>query len=511
VIDRCRVVASVAGALFLFGSCTASAQGNDRLLPTGGRSTLMGGTGVALGRDGAAPFLNPATIAAIEDEHLAFSANFFTYSLRHISQWNQPGPVDASKFGAVELESTDDSSTRFHGLPATLCLFFTLSSRAARTATETDTDEDESAHQRGRQKLAVCLGGLEGDDVNLTALSFHGSTAAGTTSQIESIARSWNRLYAGPSYAIDLTDRLALGLSAWGVVTSDSFVLEGSSVTSLLGGTAMQSALGTSGYGYSFDLAAEAGATYRLGRATLGASAELPSVHVLGPFQATAHDDASGQTDTAHVMQGRGSFQARPPVRFAVGAGFAWPRLIFEVDESCDLPSSTAIESTMNVVTTTLSGTAASVSSTNVTYAVRTRAMLNTSVGAEYFVRRGLSLIGGASTNLTTLRGLDPQPSVGNLIQSRTNHVGISFGLGSYGAAADLLMGVQLDYGWGQALAVNPYVVPNEWAVVGTQTYSATLVLAGSTSLRAIGRALDKVKDVVTQPAPPAPSARAAP
>lgn len=56
---------------------------------------------------------------------------------------------------------------------------------------------------------------------------------------------------------------------------------------------------------------------------------------------------------------------------------------------------------------------------------------------------------------------------------------------------------------------MNPHVLPNEWAVLGTQSYSATLVLAGATDLRAIGRAVENVERAVTtgnpDAVPPAP------
>jgi hypothetical protein len=489
-------------ALLLASAPTARAQGNDRLAPTGGRSALMGNTGVALGRDGAAPFLDPAAIVAIEDQHLAFSVNFFTYAVRHFSQWNQPGPVDTAKFGPLHLDASGDSSIRFRALPSTLCLFFTLKS-----VPQVASDDVAGRAPRGRQKLAICLGSLEGDDVNLTALSFRGSTPAGSTVQLESIARSWNRLYVGPTYAVELTDRLALGLSLHGVTTSDSFVVDGTSVTSvtpvtMVGGSAVQAALGTAGYGYSFDLVANAGATYRLGKVTLGVSAQLPAVHVLGHFQGTAHSDYSGTQETSTVDTGAGGFSARPPMRIAVGGGVEWPRLTLELDESFDLGSSSAISAKLNATSTSLSGGVVTQTSSTPTYLVDSRPTFNTSLGAEYFVTHGFSLLGGASTNFSTLGGLSPNTSLGNLVQSRTNHVALSFGIGSYGAGADLLIGAQLDYGWGEALAPNPYVLPNSWAVVGTQVYSGMVILAGATSLRAIGRAVEKVENAVTTGVP---------
>ena len=496
-----RTKALLATALWLFAAGrTAHAQGNDRSAPTGGRSALMGNTGVALARDGSAPFLNPATTVAIENGHLAFSVNFFTYAIEHFSGWNQPGPVDTARFGALDIQSTSDSATRFRALPSTLCLFFTLSK-----VTLLDSEAAEDAPPRGRQKLAVCLGSLEADDINLTALAFRGATPAGSTAQVESIARSWNRLYVGPTYAVELTDHLALGLSLHGVVTSDSFVVDGTSITSITGGTALQSSLGSSAYGYSFDLAALVGATYRVGWFTLGTSAQLPALHVLGRLQATANDSTSGTDGTGTVTDGLGSFHAPPPVRLAVGAGVQWPRLTLELDESYDLPSSEAIATDLQVNSTAIASAASTTTTFPLHYNVSTRSTFNTSLGAEYFVTRSLSLIGGASTNMSTLLGLTPTTSLGNLVQSRTNHVAISFGIGSYGGVGNLLMGLKLDYGWGQALTVNPYQVPNTWAAVDTQTYSAMFILAGATNLRSIGRAVQKVENAVTTGSPDVP------
>jgi hypothetical protein len=483
----------------------AEAQGNDRSAPTGGRSALMGNTGVALARDGAAPFINPATIVVIEDQRLAFSVNFFTYSLRHFSGWNLPGPVDPATFGSVSVDSNGDASTRFQALPSTLCLFLTL----AGISPLGDADRPLPGAPRGRQKLAACLGTLESDAVNLTALQFRGQTSAGTTSQIESVARSWNRIYVGPTYSIELTDHLALGLSLHGVVTTDAFVVAASSITAQVNGAALQSSLGTSGYAHSFDLLANLGATYTIDRLTLGADAQLPSLHGFGNLKVNAQDEAGGANGTSDLDTASGSFRAPPPIRLAVGAGCQWPRFTLEVDGSLDFPWSTALASTLNIVSTHVVGGTATTSSSTESYTVATRPVVNAAVGAEFLVRPSFSLIGGAYSNISALNALQPSPSVGNLAQARTNHLGMSFGIGSYGHSADLLIGTQLDFGWGDALVVNPYQIPNDWAVIGTQVYSALLILAGTTDLRAIEHAVDKIEKAITTGNPdnaPAPA-----
>lgn len=56
---------------------------------------------------------------------------------------------------------------------------------------------------------------------------------------------------------------------------------------------------------------------------------------------------------------------------------------------------------------------------------------------------------------------------------------------------------------------MNPYQLPNEWSVIDTQTYSAMAILAGTTDLRTIGRAVEKVKNAVftgTPDATPVPT-----
>ena len=485
------ILRRVAPLALAFVAGSASAQGNPLSAPIGGRSALMGNTGVALARDGTAPFLNPATIVRINDNSLAFSVNFYTFASTSFTGWHQPGPPDASQFGNVALDHTSIETSGFRIFPSTLCLFFTIRGVTAEGAS------DGGLH-RGRQKLAVCFGSTEFQDTVLPALSFRGSTSLGTTAQTQSLQRNWNRFQAGPTYSISLSDDFALGASLHGIYTSESFALESSSITSAQGGGAIASSLGAGGQGRAFDLTAILGAAYHVGRVTLGASVQLPALHVFGTYQATLQDAYGvAGADNATLTSGSGSFNAPPPVRFSLGAGAEWQRLVLEVDGSFLLPVG-AISSSLNGATTTLAGGASSASFFSAAYSIQEHPVWNTALGAEYFLSRSFSLVGGGSTSLSTLPALSPTMSLGNLVQARSSSVSASLGIGSYGAGADLLIGAQLGYAWGQSMAINPYVLPNDWAVVDTHSYSVMLVLAGATDLRAIGRAVEKVENAVT-------------
>jgi hypothetical protein len=501
--------------LFSLAPAVVRAQGNDRSAPTGGRTELMGNTGIALGEDGSAPFMNPATIVRIKDNALAFSVNFFDFDYTNLSGWHQPGTVDLTKFGAVNLNGTSISTASFNALPSTLCLFFTLAGATGPTATT--PSETSILARAGRQKLAFCVGTLEAQSANLPAVSFLGPTPAGTTAQAQSVAESWSRVYAGPTYSVAVTDALALGVSLHGVYTQDAFTLDGSSITSEAGGGAVQSSLGAGGNGHSFDFTAILGATYRFGPVTLGLSGQLVPLHVFGSYSGVLHNSfAAVTTNNATLTAGSGNFSASPPIRIGLGVGAKRPRFTAEADASFDFAWDSSLSTTLTGTATTLTATGATeapvcnpmtagAQCSSATYTVPTHSVFNAGVGGEYFISPDFSVLGGFSTNLTSLPGLTPTMTLGNLATTRTNWLNASFGIGSYGAAGSILIGTVLGFGWGQAIALNPYVLPNNFSVVDTQSYSALLVLAGAVNFRSVGRAVQEVESVVSTGNPDAP------
>lgn len=479
------------------------AQGNDQFAPTGGRSTLMGNTGVALARDGAAPFYNPATIVRIRDERLAFSVNFYALSLVHFTDYHRPGTVDTSLYGRTGGDAPGLLTTTFRVLPSTLCLFFTLQDLAQLSGEE---EADTPPERVPRTKLAVCFAALESEDVDLQAIRFTGNTPAGPTEQVQSLQRRWSRTFIGPTYSTYLNRNFAIGASLMAVYSYNSFGLNGSSLSAKLDGGTIASTLGTSGSGYSFGLTSVLGASYHYTPLTLGVSLRVPSLHLFSSYEGTFNRSTTGaDSDTALVSGATGSMRTAAPIRAALGVGYVSRALTVEADLAVDIPIEDVLTGELSVKRTSAAGaTDIEQSSGREKYSVPSRMTFNPSAGLEYFMSPTFSVLGGASANFTTIEELKAQPSVGNLVQARTSHVSASLGLGSYWDGGELLFGLQLDYGWGQALAINPYVVPNDWTVVATQSYGAMFVFSGATDLGAIMRVVRRIT-VGEEPGTPPP------
>ena len=61
--------AALIGATLLFASRGAMAQSNDRSAPIGGRSQLLGGTGMTYGRDATAAFVGNGNLGMLLKGH----------------------------------------------------------------------------------------------------------------------------------------------------------------------------------------------------------------------------------------------------------------------------------------------------------------------------------------------------------------------------------------------------------------------------------------------------------
>lgn len=452
-----KPLCALVSASILFAAPAARAQGNYNSVALGGRSALMGDTGIAIGTDGAAPFLNPATVVRVEST-LALSVSILSVDFLHASNWYAQG--------------ADISRVSGNAVPSTFCLFFALP--------EIFHPEDKDSHA-GTQKLAACFGTTELQQFDWVGQGFQSGSPG--TIETSSVRWNWQRFAIGPTYAVNVTDSFALGASLQGVFTNfSSFASVGSVATD--GTTASVFQDGASGS--DFGLTASLGATLAIDRTTLGASIQSPDFSIYGHGNISDYVTTGGVTST---YIGQGGFHGREPARFGVGLGYEWPRGKFEVDGHLALADGHAVELDMQGTQLANGVSAASA----VTRTTRFQPTVNFGAGLEYFVRPTLSLLGGFATDFSAVDGLLPT----SVAQSQVNRLLVSFGVGSHNEAGTLVIGTQAYYGWGSMLgyANAPVVAPTS-----VSSFGFLFVLAGATNFRAIQRALDEMKKAVTPP-----------
>ncbi len=463
----------------------------------------MGNTGVALGRDGAAPFLNPATVVRINDNKIAFSVNFYSIGTTSLKGWHQPGPVDTATFGNLQLSDSALSSTSFNSLPSTLCIFLTLfRNDEGDTGVNSDSKDDTRNAERraGRQKLAVCLATVERTEFGYTADVFRGTSPGIVTSQNQSLNRTWNRFIIGPTYSFDVNDRFSLGATAGVFVTQYRNIWSTNSLTYDSTNKAVSSVFDKSARGLSFDAGLIVGAGYRMGRNSFGAAIHSPTIHVLGTASSFYQSQYSGVTDVTDRAAATGSFSAPSPPRVSLGWGREESWGSFEANVSYSFPMDGGIKSHLVGSKANVTEGVASESIADLDFRERSLGVVNAAVGAEYFMKPSFSALAGLSTDVSAVPDLaatNAGTSLATFTQSKNTRVALSLGLGTYAPSGDLLIGTELSYGIGQTYAVNPYQLPPNFAVADQRSMSALFVIAGSTSLRTIKKAVDNVVENV--------------
>lgn len=474
-------------------SAPAAAQGNYHSSPVGGRSALMGGTGVALARDGAAPFLNPATITHIDDSGVAFSVNFYTMQWTTLSGFHQPGSVDP-RYGNLSLPNTSLDSNHADALPSTLCLFLTIGLWGDNAAEQPTAP----GHRKGRRKLAACLGTLERSNLSATAIGYGGGSGPWSATQASSVQRGWTRLYVGPSYSTYVSDRVALGVSLHGIGTTDSSTWSVDTLARQGAGPGAASSYDTSTSAFSIDLTAAVGLVWHIDDTQVfGASISSPSVHLLGDANATASlQTAAG----AQIATSSGHYEAPVPMRVSAGLGSATRRFRVEGDVSGYLPVTYLARADM-MTTQTTSAAATSTTSFPTTLQVQGRPVVDAAIGLEAFLSPRFSVLMGGNLDFSSLEPLPSHPPIGTLAETRMHRAAASFGVGSYGDGSELLLGTELSYGWGQGIAFDPYATTPGLALVDQRTFAVMFVIAGGQSLSAFKRALRDLGEVVQIPA----------
>jgi hypothetical protein len=450
------------------------------------------------GRDASAAFLNPATAVLVDDDRLSFSVNFYLLSYFRAPSWYAPGPIDRSAFGDLRIDHPATSSISFTALPSSLCLFFRAGDVQALTIAQKDPRTREA-------KIGFCLATIVDENFATTADRFTESHVPGATRQVQTVAQSYTRFAAGPTYAMHVSNALAVGASIHGNLASHRSLMSAASTTFGSSAQPIATSFDRASRGDSFDFTATAGATYRFGRQTVGVSVQSPSLHVygLGSVTEQAHFDGAGTGST--LLNARGSFVSRSPLRVGLGTGFegAWGQA--ELDVFYNHALGRAFSAQLDGQQTNTKNGAVDDAAIALDLAERARGVVNFGAGVELVASPTISVLAGLSTDVTAVSAgaLGTTPFV--YFPQSTDRIAGSLGIGSRGSGGELLVGAEVMYGWGQRLAVNSYQLPPDLAPTQQNVTQVTLVVAGATNLRTLKRAVEDVRDILRQPPPKKP------
>ena len=501
---RLRVAPSFAASSLLAALLTlavlvvpavARAQANYRLAPVGGRTTLVGGTGLAYGADGASTFLNPATAVRVDDSRLSFSVNFYTMTFTFAPSWYQPGPIDQARFGQLDTGSTSLADLEFNALPSSLCLYF----RIGEARSVKDKEHTPDFERVRASKLGLCFASIQGSHFGFASGQYdHTATSGSVTRHAQTVSQRYDRFSFGPTFAFSLSENFAIGASVHASFASHRSIFSATANTYNV--TTPTTSIFTSGArGDSFQGTATLGMWWKLGLPTIAIAVESPSLHFygLGAANLTTHFEAAG-TDTTTTSV-KGSFTSKSPLRLSVGAGVEEHWGSGELNVSYHFPQSSAYSAVMDGRVLDRDGATINDQPLHVALSERTTGVLGIGIGGEVYVTPKLSLLGGANTDISAVPDGKLAGSLMNYFPERTHRIAGSFGIGSHGDGGDLLFGTELGVAWGDRLAVNSYELPPGLATTPHNRIELLFVIAGSTSLKSITRAVRDVRQVITE------------
>jgi hypothetical protein len=460
----------------------------------------MGNTGVALARDGSAPFLNPSAIAAIADPRVALSVNLYSFTTTTVDHFHAPRGTDA----ALARESLSDS--RLDPVPSTFCLFVTLGGeRDSSAPTNSVSLRQLNEENAERRKLALCAGTTERRELAAAASAAGTSPDGRSALHLSSLARSYGRVHVGPTYGISLSRTIAVGASLHVVDTRVTSVTSANDTSFVAapgtdGTQSSHSAISSSFSATSFDVAALVGATFRLDSATtLGLAFGPPSVHIGGEIDASDDAEHAGAPEgtLGRTRAATGRFAAPLPMRAAVGLGARTRRMRVEADATYFFPLSDAFRSDLDARTVTMRGDASSDRTGVAVATTDTAGVLDSALGAEVFVSDTLSVLGGVATDFGGVRHLPATSQLGDVVTVREDRAIATLGVGLYGLdGSELLVGTQLAMARGEILVAETHALPAELAPATQQTFSAMLVVAGSTNLATLRKTFDHFRRI---------------
>lgn len=449
----------------------AFAQANYDGALIGGRSSLMGGTGVAVGTDAAALTQNPATTIDIEGTSFVFSTFATQFSRRSID----PGEGLAAdvRMGEAELSQTD-----FNVLPNATCLFLDLKRTAKR--------------RRGAHKLSFCVTEPERSEFDLTTRALAVTNAGSGAFQTRFVGQLYSKKVYSAGWAVGLSERLSVGITPMlEVVAFDdreavtTILSDATSVDDLVGASAQNVTSIMTKRASSVGLSALIGAQYHFSKLwAAGLSLQFPSLSFTGEYDASRSAE-SALLDAAEYTQDRGEARFRYPFRVAAGLAGAVPGMTFELDAYFHTGKSNFAE--INSTRETLgigSGVVTALTSESTTELERVRPTVNVGFGVDVPLGKNWSLVSGL---LTDFSGLEPRRSQtladASLFRSRVNSVHGSVGVAWTPRVGSILLGVRGMYGAGELALSDPRSLPTERVAVDQTLWSLALVISGQVTL----------------------------
>ena len=479
----------------LLGAPRAQAQANYDSALIGGRSSLMGGTGVALGTDSAAPLQNPGTMVGVEGTSFVFS----TFFIQLASRWVNPAQ---DQLPEVALKRAEFDQTELRVLPNSTCLFF---------------DVRKVPNQRkGHHKASICFAEPENQSFEL-ATSVAGDGLNGRSGvQQRFVAQVYSKKTYSLGWAATLSDHISIGVSPMleevnykdieGIATiltndaslADAIGAEGQSLANMITGRAS-----------AFALSAIAGVQWRLtDDFVLGASLHTPSLHVTGSFTGHRSSEAVSSPVEQYVQE-KGSARFSYPMRIAMGIAGKIKGVTFEADAYFHTGMGDfAVINVNRQFVTVDDGVISEAGSEPATYQEGVRPVFNVGLGAEIPLSDRWAIVTGFLTDFSGLRRRQNGSALDEtLFRSRVDALHGSLGVAWTPRAGNVLLGVRGFYGEGEMAINDPRTIPPLRLAAPQATWGLSLVLSGQLTLELLAEA--DPTGLVKRATTPKPAAKA--
>ena len=442
----------------------AKGQANYDGVNLGGRTSMLGGAGVARGSDGATAFINPAGLARIPGESFSFSTFAVKLSGRSVSGLLDPGDT---------LKLEDPSATVISvGLwPQTFCLFL-------------DGPPRDHTSVRSRHKYGMCAVDTEGDSFLFANNTRSASNGAGVS---QTNRLRWAKSTVALAWALQLLPETAIGVT----VRADVSRLEDHSSTTTFSTTADAADMHTldqSRTSVSWDVGVVVGVTHQVSRVvTLGAALSSPSQHVYGFHDGTESFNTT-QGNVSSLVQDVGGFRYSPPTNLRLGLGFAWPAFNFEVNGSYYAASDQlAVANFDRFRVGSVGGEIVGGGETEKGEIVeRARPIVNFMAGAEAFLTPDFSILLGAQTDFSGLPARQPGDPADVLFRQSRDVYHASIGVANYNSAGSLILGLRGYYASGTVLSPGSSPTAPSFVVFPQTEWSISLVVSGQISFEAV-------------------------